>query len=54
MPDVDPIPEDYPRLAPYLCVAGADEAIAFYTRILGAVERLRLAGCRADESVTPS
>ena len=44
MPDVDPIPKDYPRLSPYLCVDGADEAIAFYTRILGAVERLRLAG----------
>jgi len=44
MPDIDPIPKDYPRLSPYLCVDGADEAIAFYTRILGAVERLRLAG----------
>jgi PhnB protein len=44
MPDVDPTPQGYPRLSPYLCVAGADEAIAFYTRVFGAVERLRLPG----------
>lgn len=40
----DPIPNDYPRLTPYLIVDGANAAIAFYTAVLGAVERMRLAG----------
>jgi PhnB protein len=44
MPDVDPLPQEYPRVTPYLCVDGADAAIAFYTQVLGAVERLRLDG----------
>lgn len=38
----DPIPDDYPKLTPALCVDGASEAIGFYTRVLGAEERLRL------------
>lgn len=42
MSEVKPIPDNYPRLAPYLCVDGAEEAIAFYTRVLGASERMRL------------
>jgi PhnB protein len=41
---VAPIPDNYPRLSPYLTVADADAAIAFYTGVLGAVERLRLPG----------
>jgi PhnB protein len=41
---VQPIPEGYPTLSPYLSVAGAEEAIAFYTTVLGATERLRMDG----------
>jgi PhnB protein len=39
---VNPIPSDYPRVIPYLSVDGADEAIAFYTKVLGAKERMRM------------
>ncbi len=42
-PAVSPIPHGYPRVTPYLCVDGADAAIAFYSRVLGAVERMRIA-----------
>src|SRR5271167_4929538 len=31
-------------LTPYIIVKGADKAIAFYTKVLGAVEQYRLAG----------
>ena len=37
-----PIPDEYPRLMPYLIVDGASEAIDFYTSILGATERMRM------------
>jgi len=37
------IPVGYERLTPYLCVAGAADAIAFYARAFGAVETMRLA-----------
>jgi PhnB protein len=40
----DPIPSDYPRVTPYLIVDGASAAIDFYSSVLGAVERMRLAG----------
>jgi PhnB protein len=40
----DPIPKDYPQLTPYLVVGDAGAAIAFYTAVLGAIERMRLAG----------
>jgi PhnB protein len=40
----DAIPRDYPRLTPYLAVDDAAAAIDFYTAVLGAVERMRLAG----------
>ena len=43
MADVNPIPDDYPRLNPYLCVDGAAEAIDWYVRIVGATERMRSA-----------
>ena len=33
-----------PRLTPHLCVAGASDAIDFYTRALGATELFRLPG----------
>ena len=42
MANVKPIPEGYSRLAPYLCVDGAARAIDFYTRVLGATERMRM------------
>lgn len=41
---VEPIPEDYPRVMPYLNVVGAAGAIDFYCRILGATERMRIDG----------
>ena len=42
MADVKPIPDEYPRVFPYLCVDGAAEAIEFYTKVLGATERMRM------------
>lgn len=39
---VNPIPSDYPRVIPYLSVDGADEAIAFYAKVFGAKERMRM------------
>ena len=41
---VQPIPDGYPRVTPYLICDGANEAIAFYTSVLGAKERMRMAG----------
>jgi PhnB protein len=38
------IPDDYPRLTPYLIVDDAVAAIDFYSSVLGASERLRMAG----------
>jgi PhnB protein len=40
---VKPIPDDYPPLSPYLAIDGAAEAIEFYKKAFGAVERMRLA-----------
>jgi PhnB protein len=34
-----PIPDEYPRVTPYLIVAGAAEAIDFYESVLGAAQR---------------
>ncbi len=39
-----PIPEDYPRVTPYLFVDGAGAAIDFYCAVLGARERIRMPG----------
>jgi PhnB protein len=44
MADVKPIPEGYPRVTPYLIVDGADDAIRFYSNVLGAKERMRMGG----------
>lgn len=44
MSPVQPIPEGYPRLSPYLCVDDAARAIDFYCEVLGAGERMRMAG----------
>ncbi len=38
----DPIPQDYPRVTPYLICDGAAAAIDFYTAVLGATERMRM------------
>jgi PhnB protein len=40
----NPIPDDYPRVTPYLIVDGASAAIEFYSSVLGANERMRMAG----------
>jgi PhnB protein len=44
MADVNPIPDGYPRVTPYLIVDDGDAAIRFYTEVLGAKERMRMAG----------
>src|SRR3954447_10655166 len=44
MPDVNPIPSDYPRVVPYLSVDGAAAAIDFYRDVLGAEESVRMDG----------
>ncbi len=44
MSPVKPIPDGYPRVSPYLIVDGASKAIDFYTHVLGATERMRMAG----------
>ncbi len=41
---VNPIPAGYDRLTVYLIVRGAAEAIEFYKKAFGAVERFRMAG----------
>jgi PhnB protein len=43
MADVNPIPDGYPRVTPYLHVSGAEAAIDFYKNVLGAQERMRMA-----------
>jgi PhnB protein len=40
---VKPIPDNYPQVAPYLCVDGASAAIEFYRTVFGATERMRMA-----------
>ena len=42
MAAVKPIPDGYPQVSPYLCVAGASDAIEFYKAVLGATERVRM------------
>lgn len=41
---VNPIPEGYPRVSPYLYVNGANEALDFYAKVFGAAERARMPG----------
>ncbi len=43
-PPVKPIPADYPRVTPYICVDDATAAIAFYERVFGASVRMRMDG----------
>ena len=51
---VQPIPDGYARVTPYLIVCGASAAIDFYTSALGATERMRMpmkGGVSAEASV---
>lgn len=41
-PSVQPIPDDYPRVTPYLCVDGATAAVDFYREVFDATERMRI------------
>jgi PhnB protein len=41
MPAIKPIPDGYAAITPYLIVDGAAQAIDFYKRAFGAIERLR-------------
>jgi PhnB protein len=41
--EVNPIPEGYHSVTPYLILSGAGDAIAFYKKALGAEEVMRLA-----------
>jgi PhnB protein len=41
---VNPIPDGYPRITPYLIVDDAAAAIDFYKTVLGATERMRMEG----------
>ena len=42
MADVKPIPDGYPQVTPYLIVDGGAAAIDFYTKVLGATEKMRM------------
>ncbi len=42
MANVQPIPEGYPQVTPYLCVDGAAAAIDFYATVFGTTERMRM------------
>ncbi len=42
MANVQPIPEGYPQVIPYLTVDGAEAAIEFYRSVFGATERMRM------------
>jgi PhnB protein len=44
MAKVNPIPEGYPRVTPYLSIDGAAKAIDFYCDVLGATEQVRMPG----------
>lgn len=39
---VKPIPDNYPRVTPYLSIDGAAAAIEFYKKAYGATERMRM------------
>ena len=54
MADVRHIPEGYPRVTPYLVVDGAGAAIDFYSKVLGATQRMRMDGPGRHAWATPS
>lgn len=39
---VEPVPSNYPSLIPIAALKGCSEAVAFYKKIFGATERLRM------------
>lgn len=39
---VKPVPDNYPRVTPYLSIDGAAAAIEFYKKAYGATERMRM------------
>jgi PhnB protein len=39
-----PIPDNYPRVTPYLAIDGAAAAIDFYRKAFGATECMRMGG----------
>jgi PhnB protein len=39
-----PLPDNYPRVTPYLAISGAADAIEFYKSAFGATERMRMGG----------
>jgi PhnB protein len=41
---VEPVPEGYHSVTPYLIVDGAAKALDFYKRVFGATERMRMPG----------
>ncbi len=41
---VNPVPDGYPQITPYLCIDGAAAAIEFYATVFGATERMRMPG----------
>ena len=41
---VQPIPEGYPQVIPYLCIQGATKAIDFYSNVFGFEEIVRMGG----------
>ena len=48
---VNPIPDGYPRVIPYLIIDGAAAAIEFYSKVFGATERMRMPGPGPDGSI---
>ena len=44
MAKVDPIPQGYHSVTPYLFIKGAANALDFYKKIFGATERMRMPG----------
>ena len=50
---VQPVPEGYHTLTPYLAVDDAAKAIEYYKKAFGAKERVRMDG-RTARSATPS
>ena len=39
---VNPLPDNYPRVNPYLTIDGVADAVPFYEAVFGATERMRL------------
>jgi PhnB protein len=51
MSTVNPIPDQYPRVTPHLAIAGASDAIDFYTSVLGASEREHMRMAMPDGTI---